>query len=143
MMDRMALFNYMIGNTDWSVPNQHNCKILNPHTFSATPLGIIVPYDFDYSGLVDADYAIPYEALGLESVRERRYVGICRSEETFTKALEEFVEKREEFYNIINDFPLLSDKEKLKMTRYLDQFYDGIDKHNSMVLKIRSECSNF
>ena len=28
MMDRMAIFNYMIGNTDWSVPNQHNCKIL-------------------------------------------------------------------------------------------------------------------
>ncbi len=26
MMDRIAIFNYMIGNYDWAVPNQHNIK---------------------------------------------------------------------------------------------------------------------
>ena len=33
MMDRVAIFNYMIGNTDWSVPGQHNCKVLSGKTF--------------------------------------------------------------------------------------------------------------
>jgi len=141
MMDRMAIFNYMIGNTDWSVPNQHNCKILASLTFSAKSQGLIVPYDFDYSGLVDADYAIPYEELGLESVRDRRYVGICRSEETYKNALVEFSDKKEEFYKVINDFSLLEDKEKTKMIQYLDSFYAGMDKRNSLIYNILSGCS--
>lgn len=143
LMDRLAIFNYMIGNTDWSVPNQHNCKILTSLVYNPTGLGIIVPYDFDYSGLVDADYAIPYEGLGLESVRERRYVGICRSEESFIQSLKEFSDKKLEFYKIINDFQLLNQKEKGKMLDYLDGFFEGIDKENSVVNYLRNECNNF
>ena len=94
-MDRLAIFNYMIGNTDWSVPNQHNCKIISPLEVNNSGLGIVIPYDFDYSGLVNADYAVPYEKLGLSSVRERRYVGICRTEDAFINALREFTEKKE------------------------------------------------
>ena len=143
MMDRMAIFNYMIGNTDWSVPNQHNCKVLSSLNFTNSALGMIVPYDFDYSGLVDADYAIPYEPLGLSSVRERRYVGICRSEDVFINALKEFSEKKEAFYKVINDFQLLDEKEKLKMINYLDSFYEDFDKKNSLVKKILNECNSF
>jgi hypothetical protein len=143
MMDRLAIFNYMIGNTDWSVPNQHNCKILSTLNFNAAGLGMVVPYDFDYSGLVDADYAIPYEPLGLSSVRERRYVGICRSEEVFNNALKEFAAKKEAFYKVINDFELLDAKEKAKMISYLDSFYDEFDTRNSIVTNILNGCSNF
>ena len=143
MMDRLAIFNYMIGNTDWSVPNQHNCKILSTLNFNAAGLGMVVPYDFDYSGLVDADYAIPYEPLGLSSVRERRYVGICRSEEVFNNALKEFAAKKEAFYKGINDFELLDAKEKAKMISYLDSFYDEFDTRNSIVTNILNGCSNF
>jgi hypothetical protein len=143
MMDRLAIFNYMIGNTDWSVPNQHNCKVLTPKTFNSSNLGLIVPYDFDYSGLVDADYAVPYEGLGLESVRDRRYVGICRTEDTFISALREFSDKKEEFYKVINDFTPLNEKERLKMIKYLDSFYNRFDKRNSIVYDILGGCTNF
>ena len=143
MMNRMAIFNYMIGNTDWSVPNLHNCKVLSPLKVSNSELGYIVPYDFDYSGLVDASYAVPYEPLGLSSVRERRYVGICRSEEVFIDALREFQEKKEEFYKVINDFPYLGEKVKKEMIRYLDEFYAGFDKRNSVVYDILNGCTNF
>jgi hypothetical protein len=143
MMDRMAIFNYMIGNTDWSVPNQHNCKILSPLSVNNSGLGYIVPYDFDYSGLVDTDYAIPYEGLGIASVRERRYVGICRSEDVFINALREFTEKKEEFYKVISKFQYLDEREKKAMIRYLDEFYSGFDKRNTIVNKILSGCSNF
>ncbi|MFN8135557.1 MAG: hypothetical protein U0Z17_10145 [Bacteroidales bacterium] len=143
MMDRMAIFNYMIGNTDWSVPNQHNCKVLSTLDFNALGLGMVVPYDFDYSGLVDADYAIPYEPLGLSSVLERRYVGICRSEDVFSNALKEFAAKKDAFYKVINDFQLLDVKEKEKMIRYLDSFYEEFDKKNSIVTNILNGCTNF
>ena len=139
MMDRVAIFNYMIGNTDWSVPNQHNSKILSPLGLNLTGQGLIVPYDFDYSGLVDADYAIPYEPLGLSSIRDRRYVGICRTEATFSKALKEFTGKKEAFYKVIKDFPLLDEKEKTKMIRYLDSFYEGNDTVNNLL----KECKSF
>jgi len=143
MMDRLAIFNYMIGNTDWSVPNQHNCKVLSALSFNTSGLGMVVPYDFDYSGLVDADYAIPYEPLGLSSVRERRYVGICRTEDVFTNAVKEFLTNKEAFYKVINNFQLLDEKEKTKMIHYLDSFYEDFDDHNTIVKNILSGCTNF
>ena len=143
MMNRVAIFNYMIGNTDWSVPGQHNCKILTRKEMDRPELGSIVPYDFDYSGLVNAYYAIPYEPLGLKNVRERRYLGVCRSEEVFINALKEFTSKKEEFYRIINEFPLVTAKSKKDMISFLDTFYRGIDNHNSIVSDMHSECKVF
>jgi hypothetical protein len=143
MMDRLAIFNYMIGNTDWSVPNQHNCKILSPKVFTGASLGIIVPYDFDYSGFVDADYAVPHEDLGIETVRDRLYIGICRSEDAFINALREFSDKKEQFYKVINDFTQLSEKERKKLTGYLDSFYAGFDKRNSIVFNLLNECKSY
>ena len=87
-MNRMAIFNYMIGNTDWSVPNQHNCKILSPLISDKPGFGVIVPYDFDYAGLVNADYAVPYEKLPIKSVTERLYIGFCRPDEEFRGSTE-------------------------------------------------------
>lgn len=143
IMDRMAIFNFMIGNTDWSVPNLHNCKVLSGLSINNPGLGIIVPYDFDYSGLVNADYAVPFDGLGLKSVRERRYLGICRSEDVFINALKEFTDKKEEFYKVINDFPLLSTKAKKDMIGYLDNFYSGFDKRNSIVYDLINGCIKF
>jgi hypothetical protein len=143
MMDRVGIFNYMIGNTDWSVPNQHNVKILSSLDPDKSSLGIIIPYDFDYSGLVNANYAVPYEGLGIESVTDRRYVAICRSMETFIQDVKIFKDKQDEFYKVINDFPLLNDKTKREMTRYLDGFFSGFDKRNSLVNNILSGCTDF
>jgi hypothetical protein len=133
----------MIGNTDWSVPNLHNVKVLSSLTMSQSGLGMIVPYDFDYSGLVDADYAIPYEGLGLSSVRERRYVGICRTEDVFINDLKEFSDKKAEFFKVINEFTLLNEKDKKVMIQYLESFFDKFDKRNSIVFDILNGCSRF
>ena len=71
IMDRFAIFNYMIGNTDWSVPIGHNALIFSQAFSSRPDLGIIVPFDFDYSGFVNANYAVPFESLPINSVRDR------------------------------------------------------------------------
>src|SRR6476620_2684497 len=70
---KMAVFEYLIGNTDWSVQYQ-NVKLLAADS-SAVP--IAVPYDFDHAGVVNAPYAKPAEELQMNSVRERRYRGYC------------------------------------------------------------------
>lgn len=66
----MAMFQYMIGNTDWSISNYQNIKLLVPDT-STIFRPLPVPYDFDNSGFVDAEYAVPNELIPVENVRER------------------------------------------------------------------------
>jgi hypothetical protein len=140
MMDRFAIFNYMIGNTDWSVPVMHNALVF-AQAFSDRPdLGIIVPFDFDYSGFVNAKYAVPFESLPINSVRDRYYLGICRTEEELQKALKEFSDKKEEFYRIINEFPYIEEKSKKDIIRYLDGFYAKFDKQNTIIGDLLRTC---
>ena len=63
----MSVFQYMVGNTDWSMVRFHNVEV------SRTPRGVYVPvpYDFDWTGLVSTRYARPNEGLGIRSVRQR------------------------------------------------------------------------
>jgi hypothetical protein len=143
MMDRVAIFNYMIGNTDWSVPGQHNCKILSQKDTDRPELGTIVPYDFDYSGLVNANYAIPGEGLDIESVRQRVYLGRCRSDEEYLKTLKEFTDKKEDFYKVIREFGLVGEKAKKDMIRFLDEFYSKIDSRNRIVDEFLKDCRDF
>jgi hypothetical protein len=143
MMDRMAIFNYMIGNTDWSVPINHNVLILSQAHSERPDLGAIVPFDFDFSGLVDADYASPFPDLKITSVKERLYLGVCRSEEVYINALLEFSNKKDDFYKVIKEFPYLREKSKKEMIIYLDGFFNGIGKRNTIVNKLLEDCISF
>jgi len=76
---RVALFEYMIGNTDWSMRAGpagqgccHNTRLLTRSTGGNL---VPVPYDFDFSGLVNTPYAISPD--GTTSVLNRKYMGIC------------------------------------------------------------------
>jgi hypothetical protein len=143
MMDRVAIFNYMVGNTDWSVPINHNVLILSQVHSERPELGMIVPFDFDFSGLVNADYAAPFPGLKITSVLDRQYMGICRSKEVYINALREFSDKKDEFYKVIKEFPYLKGKTKKEMIIYLDGFFKGIDKRNSTAINMLNDCISF
>lgn len=140
MFDRCAIFNYMIGNTDWSIGNLHNVVLFQQPFSERADLAMIVPYDFDYAGLVNADYAVPFETLPIKTVRERLYLGTCRSREEFRNALREFSEKKEEFYRTVNDFPYLSARSKKDIIKYLDGFYNLFDKRETIIATLLLEC---
>jgi len=141
-MDRAAIFNYMIGNTDWSVPNQHNLKVFTIPGSPTPELGMVIPYDFDYSGMVNAHYAVPAEGLKISSVRDRIYLGVCRERGDYESAIREFAEKKDAFYRVIREFKYLDEKTKKDMMRYLDEFYSGFDKQNSIVSDFMRECKS-
>jgi hypothetical protein len=143
ILDRAAIFNYMIGNTDWSVPIKHNVLLLTNSKNVPTNENLIVPFDFDYAGLVGTDYAVPFETLPIKTVQERLYMAVCRTDTEFKNALAEFSEKKDEFYKVINDFQYLNEKSKKTMTNYLDGFFYGMDKRNSLVKKLLSDCMWF
>jgi hypothetical protein len=121
-----SIFEYMIGNTDWSVPENHNIRLIKPKGDS-TLLPYMAPYDFDFSGLVNADYAVPDERMGLKTVRNRLYRGAPVSKDELAPVLGYFNQKKDAIYTMINSFALLSDSSKKEMMDYLDEFYATIN----------------
>jgi hypothetical protein len=143
MMDRVAIFNYMIGNTDWSISNLHNVKVFSQGLSENPELGMIVPYDFDYSGMVNTDYAVPFDGLHLNSVRDRRYLGACRDKQVFINDLKEYSLKEEEFYRVINEFPYLDKYMKKSTLEYLNEFFKGIKYQDKVVEDMLAGCIHF
>lgn len=127
-MTLVAIFQYMIGNTDWSVPVKHNIRLINDNNDNPALLPYPVPYDFDYCGLVNAEYAVPYEELGLDNVRQRLYRGYPRTMEELNKTLQVFKEKKEKIYSLVTEMKLLGKNKQKDIINYLDGFYDIINK---------------
>jgi hypothetical protein len=137
-LDRLAIFNYMVANWDWSIPKQHNVKIIKPLSFNAGPLGIAVPFDFDLTGVVNADYAIPPANAGIGNVRERIYSGLCRPKEVYIEDLREFLDKKKQIYSAVSNCPQLDQRSKLDITSFLDEFYDLLEKPRRMDMLIEN-----
>ncbi|MEN8227518.1 MAG: hypothetical protein ABFS38_05130 [Bacteroidota bacterium] len=122
-MDLVAIFMFMIGNSDYSIAGRHNVKILGLPGFGTdgyTP----VPYDFDYSGIVNANYAVPGENLGITSVEERYYLGPCREESGYQLAIQQIEEHRDEIFHLIHSFPHLKKGQKNEMINYLESYFN-------------------
>lgn len=114
------LFEYMIGNTDLSLLAQHNVRVVETFGGSIYP----VPYDFDYSGLVNAQYAIPAKLLNLTSVRERLYRGPCRTETQFKPFFARMQAVRDHVLALYDTIPGLDNGYRKDAQRYLRQFYE-------------------
>jgi hypothetical protein len=127
-MDRLSIFNYMITCWDWSIAGQHNVVVIKPLTEDAGDLGIAVPYDFDLTGVVNADYAIPPPDLAIETVRDPFFRGACRTREVYGEDLKIFSDSKEKIYAVVNDFPHLNQRSKKDITYFLDQFFDQLEK---------------
>ncbi len=125
----LAVFEYLIGNTDWSVQFRQNIKLLNE---GGSQLPFAVPYDFDHAGIVSAPYANPPEGLGMKSVLERRYRGFCVDNlDDFIPTINHFKALKQEIYELYSNMPLL-EKDYLEFTRtYLDDFYATLDEESA------------
>ncbi len=122
-----SVFQFMIGNTDWSIWGRHNVKIVREGPKKTL---YAVPYDFDMSGIVNARYARPHEKLQsrISDVRTRLYRGLCRKQEEFAPVLPRFNERKEAIYALYEDFSLLDSRYKKAAFRYLDGFYKIVSK---------------
>lgn len=139
MMTMVALFQYMIGNTDWAVPANHNIKLIfDKKNKNAPPY--VVPYDFDYCGLVDASYAIPHETIGTEKVTERVYRGFPRTMEELQIQLDVFRSKKDSIFKTIDSFELLSSKTRKEMTSYLQEFFELIENKRAVSMAFIDEA---
>jgi hypothetical protein len=133
----VALFQFMIGNTDWHIPSRHNLD------FVAIPghtLLVAIPFDFDYSGLVDAPYAAAHESLKLSSVNIRYYQGWCHSGQEVNDALEIFRDKKERILSLPNLIEGLDEKSIKHLTTYISDFYEIIENPKKLENQIIRHC---
>ena len=125
-----SIFQFMIGNLDWSVPGLHNTKVIKSNNVKQ-PLPQVIPYDFDYTGFVNTYYAIPKKHLGLNSIKDRYFLGICYDSDEIMAVLKKFLDKQQDMEALIREFPYLTDETRDELEEYMDDFFDMIDNRNS------------
>lgn len=118
-----ALFEYLIGNADYGLTYSKNIKYI-----VREELLVPVPYDFDFSALVGANYAtfVP-SRYGQSSINDRIYLGFEKSREELASVLALFEEKQGALYEVIRKFKLLKTTTRTEMLDYLDSFYKNTD----------------
>jgi hypothetical protein len=141
---RVAVFEYLIGNLDWSVIAGpagegccHNSKLIGGAPTAASGL-VPLPYDFDFSGLVDAPYATPPDGLGVASVRNRRYRGFCVHNAQAEAATAEVSARRAELLAVFSQVPQLDERTRRKATAYLDGFFNRTGDRNFAASMLRT-----
>ena len=120
----MVVFQYMIGNTDWNLKRRHNIKwIQGKDEPSLAPL----PYDFDFSGLVNAPYAAPHPTMPIKTVRERFLQWRGKTKVVLNEICEGMIADKENILNIVKNEAYLSEEKKIEMIDYLNSFFKEIE----------------
>lgn len=118
----LGVFQYLIGNTDWGVPTRHNVELLR----TADSAIYAVPYDFDWSGIIDASYARPARFLGTQRVTDRVFRGVCQPLDDLVPTLERFEALRDSLTAVFRSVPDLEPRTLAWTLRYLDGFYTAV-----------------
>jgi hypothetical protein len=141
---RYALFQDMIANHDWSMRAGpagkaccHNAELIGPLAPGST---IVIPYDFDFSGFVDAPYATPPDMLHISSVRERAYRGYCANNADVLAVARQMREQRPRMMGAITSTPGLDPQRASRAISYLDGFFADIASDDLVTSKLLKRC---
>jgi len=141
-----ALFQHMIANHDWSMRAGpageeccHNSKLIAPARGVAA--GVIpVPYDFDFSGLVNAPYATPPDQLRISSVRERAYRGYCSHNGEALAAAAQIRAARPKLLAALAATPGLEPRTAQRAQAFLEPFFADIATDEAVQKKVLRDC---
>ncbi len=141
------VFEYMIGNTEYSLVNPepgknccHNADILSE---TETPPYIALPFDFDFSGLVNAPYAEPNPKYPINNVRRRYYKGLCSNNARLPDTLQAFQDRREDLYRAIDSISALgtpASRAARSARNYIDSFFETIDDPELVRERLVEQC---
>ncbi|HSG91165.1 MAG TPA: hypothetical protein VLA56_18245 [Pseudomonadales bacterium] len=139
----MELFEYLIGNTDFSFvsgpPDEACCH--NAVQFTNGTRFTPIPYDFDLTGLVDKPDALPADGLGLRKVTQRRFRGFCRDAATLERAIDLFVARRAAIEaEIAAPLLPLSARGRRHAQRFVEGFYATVLDPEAVARNISGRC---
>lgn len=128
----VCMFEYMIGNTDWDVSMQRNVRLLKA---KETGKMLLLPYDFDFSGLVSAPYASPSSESGLKTVQDRFLMNVGVSQNSLRTATNVLRAAKKDFYEICRS-KYLSRSASDEMLRYLEIFFQHAQSRDEVAGKL-------
>jgi len=141
--DVATLFQYMIANTDFSLvaaaPGEeccHNSTLLSAESGELFP----IPYDFDWSGLINAPYATPNPRFKARSVTTRVWRGHCTATPGINGTIAQFQAQRENVFALINNQQGLSDSTRKRATKFLTRFYEDISDSRKVQKDLHTPC---
>jgi len=137
-MTLVAVFQYMIGNTDFAVSALHNIVLIRDSTGVVYP----VPYDFDWSGVIMPPYALPDPSLGIATVRQRIYRAVCRRPEELAPVFAKFNAQKDAIYALYRGLESegLEPKRIAQALDYYDQFYKIINDPGAIRREFTRTC---
>jgi hypothetical protein len=142
-LNLVSVFQFFVGNTDWSViegetdePCCHNAKLVG----NDQSVYFGVPYDFDFSGLVNATYAYPNPKFPIKNVRTRYYRGFCQPDEILQTTLAMFREHKDSMFSSVTGLAQLDERVRVKGLKYLAGFYDVIDNPKRLDRMLVKSC---
>jgi hypothetical protein len=134
----VAVYEYLIGNTDFSMfagakddDCCHNIVLFVKETDGYLP----IPYDFDFSGLVNASYAEPNPKLPIRRVTSRLYRGMCEHNAHVDAALATVREKEAAIRELVTSLEGLDEGMREDALKFIDRFYEdtatqeSVDRH--------------
>ena len=139
----ISLFQFMIGNTDYSLirgPADDDC-CHNAVPYTDGTIMRSIPYDLDFSGLVNAPYAEPNPQFRIRNVRTRVYRGRCANNGYLPATIQLFQDKKAEIYALIGELTALDDRNRDQVTEYFDDFYALISDPSEVEKELVRECS--
>jgi hypothetical protein len=119
----MAMFQYMIGNEDWDSSMIRNVQAVQLFTGGSIGNNIIVPYDFDFSGVVDAPYAIPDLDLKHYTVKQRHFSGEFNDKNELEAMINHFLSRKNEILQTVKKFKRLNLNSRFEIEIYLQEFF--------------------
>lgn len=117
---QIAMFNYMIGNADYSFKMNRNLKFLKKEDDHKVT---VVPYDFDFSGLVSAKYA--GHSGHTDSPRE--LVWEYEKSSSLAPARGQFLYQKAAILETVDNFTELSAQSRHEIHDYLNGFFTEIE----------------
>ncbi len=130
------VFEYMIGNTDYSIWGLHNVRQVQTRY---RPLYPII-WDFDGSGLVSVPYVVPDASLGILSSRVRVYRGPCRTLDAFEPTFAAFRAKEAESMVLVNSVPGLGPFHRRQAVDFLSRFYATLRSKEALNREFIEHC---
>lgn len=119
-----AMFQYLIGNSDYSIPVVRNVKLIRRQGDGQL---IPVGYDFDFSGLVSAPYALPATHMGQLAIKQRIYLGLPETDSKLGQTIRYFLDKKEALLEEVDQLRLLPRSQRQEVREYLLTFFDQME----------------
>jgi hypothetical protein len=144
---RYALFQHMLSNHDWSMragpPGKDCCHNAELIGVAAPGQTIPVPYDFDFSGYVNAPYATAPAELTINDVRQRFYRGYCVHNSGALAAARQMRAERREIIGVLGEVPGMEPATQQRAAAFLEKFFADIGTDASVSSKITNRCLGF